>query len=238
MSWARGDLRARLALLVGVLAAALVAQPVVLALLLLAVEGLLLASGLGRRQKPLLWAALFATPFVALDGALHGAAAAFTVGGVTFYQEGLVAGLGFASRAVIAVGLAWWVLATTAPRDALRLLDRWPRAALASAGTLRFAPLAAEDWTQVREAQALRGHRAGKGWRGALASAPLLVPLVVATARRGQVLQEAIEASAFGSGPRTRHPAPALRAPDLALAGLGAALLAAALLRALQGAVR
>lgn len=229
MMLARADLRAKIALVLGLLALSLAADLVVLALLLLAVEGLLLASGLAARQRPLALAALFALPFVLLNAALYGTSVAAAAGPLVLYREGLDAGLGFAGRALAALAAGLWVLHTTPPREALRLLSRWPRLAVAVAGTMRFAPLAAEDWGRVREAQALRGAPVGRGVRGALHASPLMVPLFVATVRRGQALQEALEASAFGSGPRTRAPAAPLRAFDLALAALGLALLGMAL---------
>jgi energy-coupling factor transporter transmembrane protein EcfT len=225
-------LAARLAALVGLLAAAMVADLVGLALLLCAAEGLLLASGRGRGQGPVLAAAAFAAPFALLNGALYGA---IPVAGLPLFREGLEAGAAFGLRTVIAVAGGLWVLRTARPREALALLHRWPRAALAVAGALRFAPLAARDWARVREAHALRSPAGGKGLRGTLAAAPLLVPLTVATVRRGAALQDAIEASAFGSGPRTRWPRAALDQADLALAGMGAALLALAAWRLLRG---
>lgn len=233
MTLARVDLRAKVALALGALALALVSDLVVLALLLVAVEGLLLGGGVTRGQRVLAVAALFAAPFVVLNAALYGTTPAISAAGIVLYAEGLDAGLRFAARTLVALGLGLWVAATTPPREALRLLGRWPRAALAVAGTLRFAPLAAEDWQRVREAQALRGHAAGAGLRGAFGAAPLLVPLFVATVRRGHALQEAIEASAFGSGPRTRAPLPPLRAADLGLAALASALLFLAALEVL-----
>lgn len=231
MTWlARRDLRAKLVVVAGLLAAALAGDLVVLGLLLAAVEGLLLASGLAARQGALGLALLFSAPFVLLNAALYGAEPAAALGPVVVYREGLLAGLAFAARVAVSLGAGLWVLGTTQPREALRLLARWPRAALAAAGTLRFAPLAVEDWARVREAQALRGAPVGAGVRGAFHAAPLMVPLFVATVRRGHALGEALEASAFGSGPRTRAPAQPLRAADAALMALGLALLALAAL--------
>lgn len=212
----------------GVFAAALALDLAGLALLLLALEGLLLASGLAARQRPLLAAAAFAAPFALLNALLHGATPLAQAGGVTLWREGLEAGLGFAGRALAMVAVGLWAVHTTPPREALRALRRWPQAALAAAATLRFAPLAAEDWSRVREAQALRGLAVGAGAAGALRAAPLMVPLFVATVRRGRALQEGIEAAAFGSGPRTRWPARPWRAADAAALALGLALLALA----------
>lgn len=234
MTWARADLRARLLLGAGLLAAALASGLAGLALLLLALAGLLLAARVGRTRLFLL-AGLVAVPFAVLNGLLYGSEAVAAWGPLALRREGLEAGLGFAGRAVLAMGLGLWLLGTTVPRDALRLLGRWPRAGLALAATMRFVPMAAEDWARVREAQGLRGHRVARGWRGAAMAAPLVVPLFVATVRRGRALEEAIGASAFGSGPRTREPLPAWAPRDLAVAALGAAMLAFAAWRALRG---
>lgn len=227
------DLRAKAALALGLLGLALAADLVVLALLLLAVEGLLLASGILRRQRVLLAAAALALLFALLNAAFVGRTVVVEAGGAALYLEGLLAGLAFGGRTLVALGSGLWILGTTRPREAMRLLARWPRLALAVAGTMRFAPLAAEDWHRVREAQALRGHPVGAGVRGAAHAAPLMVPLFVATVRRGHALQEAIEASAFGSGSRTRAPLPPMRAADVGVAALALALLALAALEVL-----
>jgi energy-coupling factor transporter transmembrane protein EcfT len=232
MSWARGDLRGKLALTTGMLAAAMAVGVAGLALLLAGVEGLLLAAGLARRQRPVLMAGFSALPFALLNAALYGST---PVAGLPLYSEGLEAGAAFAARAVLAVALGWWVLATTPPRAALHMLSRWPRVAVAVAGTLRFAPLAAQDWARVREAQALRGQPTGRGLRSLRHAAPLVVPLTVATVRRGHTLQEALDAAAFGSGPRTVAPKSPWTMPDVALATLGSALFALALWDVLGG---
>lgn len=215
----RARLAAKLALVAGFLGLALVGDLGVLALLLLAVEGLLLASR--ARQRVLALAGLFALPFALLNAVLVGSEPLAALGPLALHREGLLAGLAFAGRALVAVGAGLWVLHTTRPREALRLLARWPRAALACAATMRFAPLAAEDWERVREAQALRAPERST-------MAPLLVPLFVATVRRGRALEEAIAASAFGSGPRTAWPRAPWRALDVLTAALGLALLALA----------
>lgn len=235
MSLARARIAAKLLLVAGLLVLGFATDLAGLALLLVAAEGLLLASGV-RAQRVVLLAALATLPFALLNAVLYGDTTIAALGPIALRAEGLAAGLGFAGRAVLAVMAGLWVLATTPPREALRSLRRWPRAALAAAGTARFLPLAAEDWTRVREAQALRGRAIAAGLHGTLAAAPLTVPLMVATVRRGRTLQEAIEASAFGSGPRTAWPTQPWRATDAAAALLGLVLLGLAAWVALRGA--
>lgn len=219
------DLRVQLALAAALFACAMVSPLPVLALLLLVVEGLLLTAGAGS-QRALLLAGITALPFVLVNAALLGPTPLATLGPITLYRQGFEAGLGFAGRGLVAVGAGLWVLRSASVRDAMQLLRRWPRAALAASATLRFVPLAAEDWGRIREAQAMRGHRMARGVRGSTGVAPLLVPLLVGTVRRGHTLQEAIEASAFGSGPRTERAFPRLLGGDVALLGLAALLLA------------
>lgn len=229
-------LAARLVLLAGLMVLALAADLVGLALLLAAVEGLLLAAGLMRRQRVVALAAAGAAPFALVAALLIGPTPLAAVGPLALHREGLALGLLLAGRIVVAVAGAQWVLGTARHREALRLLAPWPRVALAAAGTLRFAPLVAHDWRRIAEAQATRGHRVGRGWRGGAGMAPLLVPLFVGTVRRGRLLQEAVEASAFGSGPRTRHPRAPATLHGAATALLGLALLGLAAMRLVGGA--
>lgn len=225
------DVRAKLALAAGLLAAALLGDVAVAALALLAAEGLLLGSRV-RAQRPLLLTGVALAPFAALNGLLVGTTALARWGPLSLHAEGLAAGAVFTLRALCAASLGLWLLRTTPPRDALRLLHRRPRWAVVAAGTMRFAPLVALDWQRVREAQTLRGHGPGKGLRGVLAAAPLVVPLFILAVRRGVAVDEALQASAFGSGPRTPPLRRALRAPDAAVMGCGAALLLLAAARA------
>jgi len=230
----RGAVAARMVLLLGMLVLSLASRDlVVIALLLAAAGGLLLAAGPGVRWRWLALAAGFALPFAVLNAALVGSDPLLVTGPVSFHREGWEAGLRFGGRGVLAAALGLWMLATTHPREAAAALQRWPTLAVAAAGTLRFAPLAAQDWRRIREAQALRGHAMRTRWRSAAADAvPLLVPLFVATVRRGRALQEALDAAAFGSGPRTQRAGAKWRWNDAALACLGALLMAVAFLQA------
>lgn len=230
MSPAGLDPRARLALALGLLLAGMLGALPVAALALAAALGLLLAARAPLR--PLGLAAAGLAPVALLDGALAGSRAVLALGPVTLRAEGLLAGLALALRALASLALGLWLARTVPAREALRLLHRWPRAALLVAGTLRFAPLAAHDWVRVREAVALRGVEPGRGLRGARSAAGLLVPLFVLTVRRGHAVDEALQAAAFASGPRTPPARAAL--PRLSLLALlaGLALAALALIRA------
>jgi cobalt/nickel transport system permease protein len=232
MMLAQADLRAKLLLALGLVGASMALDLVGLALLLLAAQGLLLASGLGLRHRVVGLAALAALPFVVLNALLVGGTPLAALGPLALSQEGFALGLRFGGRGLLAVLAALWVVRTTTPREALHALRRWPRLAVALAGALRFAPLAAEDVARAREAQQLRGRAAPTGARG---MAALMVPVMVGTVRRGRTLQEALDLAAFGSGPRTVRPSSTLGALDLALAAMGLALLGLAAWVALRG---
>lgn len=78
----------------------------------------------------------------------------------------------------------------------LRLLPaRMMTVAVAGSVAWAFVPQTAVAFTQIREAQAARGHRP----RGVRDLAPLIVPLVSGGLERALVLAEALESRAFGA---------------------------------------
>ena len=89
-----------------------------------------------------------------------------------------------------------------APHD---VMDGLPRA-LASTGTaiaasLNLVPSIARSFTDVSEAQRMRGWRP----RGPASWADVVVPVVLTSAEGSIQLAESMEARGFGSGPRTRY---------------------------------
>lgn len=94
---------------------------------------------------------------------------------------------------------------------------------------LSFVPQAAMALREIREAQAIRGHR----WRGLRDLVPLMLPLLTTGMERALQLAESMEARGFGTS-STRHPRLRRSGQALLLAG-PLALLAGLLLRGFQG---
>jgi len=122
------------------------------------------------------------------------------VGGQLTFEAaafGADTGLGIAACVLVVAPLAWQL----APDE---LLDAVPRhlesigAALAT--TLALAPGLARSYRAVVEAQTMRGWRP----RGLRSWADVLVPVALTAMEDSLLAAEAMEARAFGSGPRTR----------------------------------
>ncbi len=94
---------------------------------------------------------------------------------------------------------------------------------------LSFVPQAAAALREIREAQAVRGHR----WRGLRDVGPLFLPLLTTGLERSLQLAESMEARGFGAAP-LRSPASRRWGQGLLAAAL-LGLLAGLLLRALVG---
>lgn len=133
-------------------------------------------------------------------------------------------GLGIAACVLAVAPLAWQL-------DADELLDALPRhlesigAALAT--TLALAPGLARSYRAVTEAQTMRGWKP----RGIRSWTAVLVPVALTAMETSLLAAEAMEARAFGAGPRTRGEGLRWRWPDvltIALAVLVAAAFAAA----------
>ena len=142
-------------------------------------------------------------------------------------QAGLTAGLAVGSRvfAIVAVGILFGQ--TT---DATRLADSLvqqsrlsPRFAYGALAAYQAVPRFADDIVTLRQARRIRGLRGG--WHPRI-----LVGLLVQAIRHGDRLALAMDARAFGSGPRTAYRIVSWGTPDLVVAVLGLASLAAALL--------
>jgi energy-coupling factor transport system permease protein len=133
-------------------------------------------------------------------------------------------GLGLRLIAIGAVGAAF-VLTT----DSTRLVDALvqqghvsPRFAYGALAAYQAAPRFGEDLTTLRQARRLRGLRGG--WHPRL-----LVGLLVLAIRHGDRVALAMDARAFGSGPRTRYREVRWGLLDLAVGAGAAGVLAAAL---------
>ena len=187
-----------------------------------------------RRMKPLLLGVATVAVFAALlnfVSAHLGATVLFelpaslpAVGGPYTLEAlayGVTGGVTIAA-AILAVAPFSLLLATDEVVDALpRALSRTGTAIAAS---LNLVPSIGTSFTEVVEAQRLRGWRP----RGPRSWAEIVVPIVLTGVEGSIQLAESMEARGYGSGPRTSFHAPAMQRGDWILAA--SAVLAAALL--------
>jgi energy-coupling factor transport system permease protein len=156
------------------------------------------------RLSPLAVAALGIGLFNALSASAidPSGASPLRLGPLRFTETGALAGLGLGLRvlAIGAVGVAF-VLTTDATRlvDALvqvaRLPERFAYGALAAYQTV---PLLLEDLVSLQQARRVRGLRTS--WHPGV-----LVGLLILAVRRADRLALAMDARAFGVGPRSRY---------------------------------
>lgn len=162
-------------------------------------------ADLGRALAPLWIAALGLAFFNTVFGASNAdpsASTAFTLGPWRITEEAIAAGIGLGLRvvAIAAVG-AVFALTTDSTRlvDALvqqaRVPERFAYGALAAYGAI---PRFATDLADLRAARRLRGLRGS--WHPRI-----LVGLLVLAIRHGDRMALAMDARAFGSGPRTTY---------------------------------
>lgn len=122
-------------------------------------------------------------------------------------------------RGTVLLALGFAFAARTTSWEVLAALGRWPRAAVALAAVMRMAPDVGASARRLDEAARLRG-------ASRLARARLVVPLVVASARRGERFGDALRLAGFPSAtPRYRRPP--WRAPDVVVVGAAVAVVAA-----------
>jgi energy-coupling factor transport system permease protein len=151
---------------------------------------------------------------------------AVSAGPVHVTWTALANGAGLAAR-VIAIAAVGVVFAQTT--DSTRLVDalvqqvRAPeRFAYGALAAYQAIPRLADDLVAVRQARRIRGLRGS--WHPRI-----LVGLLVLAIRHGDRLALAMDARAFGSGPRTRYREVTWSWLDAAAGAAGVALLAAAL---------
>lgn len=200
-------------------------------------RGLLVASALlawsTALSQGLFWAAWPRTPLVQL-------------GGVTLWKEGALHGLGQSTR-FIALGAGGLLLALSTPSDELitALRARVGRVSLPYplvimvAAMVRFVPLVAVEWGQVRLARRARGRpiwrRSPPAWLALEVS--LLRPVVARCVRRARMLAESLETRGFDpASPRGIVRPLVWRPSDSVLLGAAlAGLFAASVCRVLYG---
>ncbi len=145
------------------------------------------------------------------------------VGGVLTLEA---AAFGLATALGISAGLL-----ATAPLvlqfEPAALLDSLPRqldrTAAVLATTFALAPGLARSYTAIREAQTMRGWRP----RGPRSWSDVLVPVALTAVEDSLTVAEALEARAFGSGPRTRTARVSWTWLDVAVVAAAAATCAA-----------
>ncbi len=190
-----------------------------------------------RRMKPLLLGVAAVAVFAALlnfVSAHLGATVLFelpeslpAVGGPYTLEAlayGVMGGITIAA-AILAVAPFSLLLATDEVVDALP--GALSRTGTAIAASLNLVPSIGTSFTEVVEAQRLRGWRP----RGPRSWAEIVVPIVLTGVEGSILLAESMEARGYGSGPRTSFHAPAMHRGDWILAGsaaLAAALMVAA----------
>jgi energy-coupling factor transport system permease protein len=135
-------------------------------------------------------------------------------------QEELLYGLGAAVRlAGSALAFTAFIRLAAGDRVLAAVARVAPRSALIAALATRLLPALEADASGLVLAARARGARLG----GRRPSAELLGPLVGLSLERSLALAEAMEARGYGSGARTRLPAPAWTRKELALLAVGVA---------------
>lgn len=163
------------------------------------------AATLARGLAPLWLAALTIGLFNTVFNPANADSAAselFTIGPIRITEAAVLGGLGLSARvlAIASVGVVF-----TQTTDATRLVDslvhqaRVPeRFGYGALAAYQAIPRFSEDLTTLRQARRIRGLRGG--WHPRL-----LVGLLVLAIRHGDRLALAMDARAFGSGPRSRY---------------------------------
>ncbi|WP_017537200.1 MULTISPECIES: energy-coupling factor transporter transmembrane component T [Nocardiopsis] len=179
------------------------------------------------------FAGLRARPVLLLFPPLLLAAASVAVVNLLYGDAGAAAALGLGLRlAAIALPCVLAVLTSdpTETADALVQRLRVPeRPALGVLAALRLVPLLAEQWRTLTLARRARGLEAGANPAAAVRLfAGKVFALLVRAVRTGTRLAAAMDARAFGTGPRTHARRSVWTAADTALVAGTAAVLAGA----------
>ena len=149
-----------------------------------------------------------AHPFLMLPDWLPGIGGPWTFESLVY---GLDAALGL-TAAVLAVAPLAYILQPHQLVDALPA--RLERTGIALAAALNLVPGIGRSFHDVREAQTMRG------WRptGIRSWSDVLMPVALTSIEGSMDLAEAMEARAFGSGPRTRYAPGGWRRRDVVIA--------------------
>ena len=168
----------------------------------------------------------------------------FALGPLTFWREGAVNGLAQSTR-FIALSAAGLLLAASTPTDRMVTALRSSLFAkkipismvLMVAAMVRFVPLVASEWAEVRGARRARGRPAWQRWPAAWLTLEvnLLRPVVARCIRRARMLAESLDTRGFDAdAPRgVAHPLLWRRTDSVVLFGAGLAVLCLSVARAL-----
>ncbi len=221
-----------LAWFVGLALTTALAPPLVLAFLVLVaalVAGRVPPARLARGLAPLWAAAVTVGLFNALFHPANGdsaIAAVLALGPVRVTEPGLAAGLAIGARVVAIAAIGVVFAQTTDPTrlvDSLvqqaRLPERFAYGALAA---YQAIPRFADDLTTLRQARRIRG--LSSGWHPRL-----LVGLLVLAIRHGDRVALAMDARAFGTGPRSRYRIVRWTSLDIVVGAAAVVLLAIAM---------
>jgi len=145
---------------------------------------------------------MFSASGVVATSPIEGAAEGIALGPITFYPVALKSGLVHIFRMAIPALTSLLVFATTDPSDFARAIHRWkaPREiSFLVVMALRLFPLILEEFTNIRQAQRVRG-ASTKGLRNQFrALGRTHLPLLIILLRKAKDMGTAAESRAFGA---------------------------------------
>jgi energy-coupling factor transport system permease protein len=145
---------------------------------------------------------MFSASGVVATSPIEGAAEGIFLGPITFYPVALKSGLVHIFRMAIPALTSLLVFATTDPSDFARAIHRWkaPREiAFLVVMSLRLFPLILGEFTNIRQAQRVRG-ASTKGLRNQFRALKRThLPLMIILLRKAKDMGTAVESRAFGA---------------------------------------
>ncbi len=124
----------------------------------------------------------------------------------SWWEGGPLAMVGAVTRVIALVAWSAALFAVAPPEQLTEALQQWGlplRVAFVVSAGLRFVPLVAATFQELREAQEARGIRFSPFWRHVRAYIALLVPLLRETFLLVEQLAQALESRGFSATPRT-----------------------------------
>jgi energy-coupling factor transport system permease protein len=218
-------------------------RPLSLAILAATSVGALLLAPIPapRKRAVLAFAALVLASTAWTQGLFYAGVprtALIAAGPLTIWREGVLHGA-VQSLRLVATGVAGLTVALSTAPDRLfagLVALRVPHGvAFLAVTALRFAPIVAEEWRQVRVARAARGRPlvARGPWGWLREEMRMLAPLAARTVRRARALAESLELRGFDPiAPRRLRRPLRMAVPEIALLGLVYGALAASALAA------
>ncbi len=124
----------------------------------------------------------------------------------SWWEGGLLLVAAATARVIALVAWAAALFAVASPERLVEALQQWGlplRVAFVVSAGLRFVPLIASTYQELRDAQEARGIRFTPFWRHVRAYMALLVPLLREVFRFADQLAQALESRGFSATPRT-----------------------------------